>query len=344
MARFNQQAKTYNWKALKTYELKHVASPGSFQMDILLDKVFDQVNEETEKNAWLILVNVSTRKMYVHFLGDKDEGPKAASTVKNALVHIIEKIRSGGKNIKNIRCDGEKAFQSKIVLEYLRDEGIKVGIVPINDGHVHHTALAILDRAVRTLRDYAGKAALKQSTIQEYVDNYNKHYHRGINSTPNGIEKVTIKRHREKLKNYNNKIKKKPGYELKVGDRVDAKKSEDVKKKSEHDRFPYYPSATVTGKQGSYFILKTLNGKIIKKPRSELYKLDPNDVRKSGIYLTTDSITNKPKPPPPKAHKFKLSTASITNKPATTMTTRSKTAAVKQVTGTSMTTRSRAKK
>jgi hypothetical protein len=58
MARIAKQITPNMKKNKKKYTLHHVGNEGTFQMDIMFDRY------EGTKYAWLMMINISTRKLY----------------------------------------------------------------------------------------------------------------------------------------------------------------------------------------------------------------------------------------------------------------------------------------
>ena len=83
-----------------------------------------------------------------------------------------------------LTSDQDASLLSEECLEYLKSQNILVQSVPDQN----HSALAIIDRFIRTLRDmhsrmYSGKV-IKKDQMKELVKIYNNTYHNSIGMTP----------------------------------------------------------------------------------------------------------------------------------------------------------------
>ena len=106
-----------------------------YQMDLL-----EQSNSNTEyPKYYLILININTRYAYAYPVQNKRQ-----ESIKKVLEQFISEHK-----INSIVCDNEAAFSSKVVLDLLTAHNISLRI--INDKR--HTALSVIDRFIRTLRD-----------------------------------------------------------------------------------------------------------------------------------------------------------------------------------------------
>jgi hypothetical protein len=134
--------------------LHHVAPPGTYQMDIMFDQ--GVVSDQKRKWGWLLLINVNTRRLFCTQLNhnqasgfDGAPGIKSQESVLNAL-HILIPIIKHNSGIAKIRCDSERAFISKDVVDYLNEQQIDISQVPQFEGYSNHTSLGIIDRVIRT--------------------------------------------------------------------------------------------------------------------------------------------------------------------------------------------------
>ena len=88
---------------------------------------------------YLVLININTRYAYALPVQNKRK-----ETIKNVLQQFISEHK-----IKSIVCDNEGAFSSQDVLDLLTAHNISLRIITDK----RHTALSIIDRFIRTLRD-----------------------------------------------------------------------------------------------------------------------------------------------------------------------------------------------
>jgi hypothetical protein len=168
--------------------LHHTGPEGLFQMDIMF-------NKEGKKNyAWLMLINVNSRKLYSEeinvgngkfekyiegeepFHSQNPRAKKSAEEILKALHMLIPKIK---ERIIFMRADSEKAFYSPRIIEFFHKQGISISAVPLFDGHSQHTALAIIDRAIRIIREKVAEEWVKitqadipniQYAVQDFIE------------------------------------------------------------------------------------------------------------------------------------------------------------------------------
>ena len=111
--------------------------PYSFQIDLLEQSH----NRDPDKYPafYLIIINVNTKFAYAIPIENKNQ-----DTIHDVLKDFVENHR-----MVSIVCDEEGAIKSKKVLDMLTEK--KVSVKFITDQR--HTALAVVDRFIRTLRD-----------------------------------------------------------------------------------------------------------------------------------------------------------------------------------------------
>jgi hypothetical protein len=262
--------------------LHHVAPPQSFQMDIMFDKKVGGTNEW----AWLLLINVNTRKLWCRQLNQmKTAGNKAQISVLNALHELIPLIQSDG-GIRNIRCDAERSFIAKDVVNYLtnQDPSITIAQVPQFEGHSNHTSLAIIDRVIRTIRDDAVKQALPDAdqyairigtkkgigltpdTVPGLVEAYNARVHSSLKMAPNKVSPADEQKLMDKVSHKNQEVVSSKGY--KIGNQ-DVRIHRQFDPRNKHDRVPYYEHASIVGKRGAFYTV-VYGGEEFDVPRAKL--------------------------------------------------------------------------
>ena len=136
---------------------------------------------ESNKSAFLLLINVNTRFAYAYQLGDievkeiinVDDNNKEYEVIlaKQGKKTTDELIKAFNKHLKvspvNIlRFDGEKAIASKEFKDYLNKHNIK--FIPAIT--VAHTSLSLIDRLCRTIRDIAFNLNASSSSNARNID------------------------------------------------------------------------------------------------------------------------------------------------------------------------------
>jgi hypothetical protein len=92
---------------------------------------------------YLVLININTRYVELHYLQNK-----SSNSVLNVLKYIFNKL-----TIISLESDEEKSFLPFDILSYLKKH--KVDYYVTNEQH--HQSLGIIDRFIRTMRDYLKK-------------------------------------------------------------------------------------------------------------------------------------------------------------------------------------------
>ena len=151
----------------KNLFLHHVASPGTYQMDLMFD------GKKETFQCYLMAINVNTRKLYAvntqikktprnvrDFVAIGYEW-KSTEALIQALGKIITQIQQDGKTLRQIIMDGEKGMYSKKMHEFLEARGIKIRRVDLEV----HTSLALIDRVIRTIRDINYKEMRGESRV-----------------------------------------------------------------------------------------------------------------------------------------------------------------------------------
>ena len=143
---------------------------------------------------WLVMININTKYA--------DAVPCESKTVAELAPKIEEMVNK--HNIKSIVCDKEGAFMSDRVVKMLKDKDVSLKIVTDE----RHTALAVIDRFIRTLRDMNIPTVKKQTThgdeirqsdnpkyrdfdrhrMEKILDIYNHTVHDNTGMTPEQME------------------------------------------------------------------------------------------------------------------------------------------------------------
>ncbi len=134
--------------------------PYSYQID-LLEQSHDR-DKEKYPAYYMMIVNVNTKYAYAIPVENKDK-----NTIADELKQFIDSHK-----VLTFVCDEESAFKSKLVLDMLAER--KIAVKFINDGR--HSALSVIDRLIRTLRDMNTPTVhtQRQSDDAKYRD-FSKH-------------------------------------------------------------------------------------------------------------------------------------------------------------------------
>ena len=166
----------------------------AFQMDLLEQSHIRGAEHSSSHDRpssypqyFLILINVNTRYAYAIPTERKN---------KNVINALLTEFISN-HDIKSIVCDDEAAFTSKLVVDTLTEHNVSLRIIT----EQRHSALGIIDRFIRTLRDMNIPTVKSehQSNDPKYrdfsvkrmnklLDIYNNTVHSSTNHTPAEME------------------------------------------------------------------------------------------------------------------------------------------------------------
>ena len=150
---------------------------------------------ESNKAAFLLLININTRKVYAYQLGKID--CKDEIDLVNGVEKIVYQYAIGGKKtttelikafnkhllnekINILKFDGESAIKSLEFQQFLKDHNIKfIKTIPNS-----HTSLSIIDRLCKTIREIAFnlrcEPILTQNQMNTILNYYNNMRHEGL--------------------------------------------------------------------------------------------------------------------------------------------------------------------
>ena len=166
----------------------------AFQMDLLEQSHHGAAERSSSKDRppefpayFLILININTR--YAHAIPTERKTKEAINEILSTFISTHP--------VTSIVCDDESAFTSKIVLNTLTSHNVSLRIIT----EQRHSALSIVDRFIRTLRDMNTPTVKtqNQSTHPKYRDFsvkrmnkllniYNNTVHSATNHTPAEME------------------------------------------------------------------------------------------------------------------------------------------------------------
>ena len=198
---------------------------------------------ESNKAAFLLLININTRKAYAYQLGKID--CKDEIDLVNGVEKIVYQYAIGGKKtttelikafnkhllnekINILKFDGESAIKSLEFQQFLKDHNIKfIKTIPNS-----HTSLSIIDRLCRTIREIAFNLGcepiLTQNQMNTILNYYNNMRHEGLTKIlrkkvcPNDLSNNPDleKQYVIECEKYNLAIMNQKDFELNNGDEV----------------------------------------------------------------------------------------------------------------------------
>lgn len=253
---------------------------------------------ESNKAAFLLLINVNTRYAYAYQLGKvtmtqgKNENEfeiKYSTQDKKSIKPLTNAFDEHLKicPINILRFDGEKAINSKEFKNYFKSKNIK--LIPARTEA--HTSLSLIDRLCRTIRDIAFNLNLPgiyhQKDMNDILDYYNKSRHETLTKTLfkaypelkhqfkfispaiiNNSDLLETKYVEECMK-HNFNVVSNPDYKLKQNDtvKITSEKSKLGKKRTIIDKDLY----KINKQEGNiYELINTKTGTKVYKPRFEI--------------------------------------------------------------------------
>ena len=187
----NKQTEHFNDFNIKDSQKKYSLKTYSNVYHSFIGDIFFQSN----KAAFLLLININTRKAYAYQLGKIER--KDEIDLVNGEEKIVYQYATGGKKtaeelmkafnkhlqierINILKFDGESAIKSPGFQQFLIQNNIKfVSSIPNA-----HTSLSLIDRLCRTVRDIAFNLGydliLTQNQMNEILNYYNNTRHEGL--------------------------------------------------------------------------------------------------------------------------------------------------------------------
>ena len=282
------------------------------------DRIKDPYVDKKKISKFQIRIFSNSTNTWFHdiFVNPGDIGPKyfhlfvgtnnryaVANPLENknadSIMNSLQLFLDNHKCIK-LTSDEESAFLSKTVLEFLKSRKILVNTIPDKN----HSALGIIDRLIKTLRDMntPNEKSKSQSNAKKYksftvermnklINIYNNTFHSSIKTTPKKMyenreleEKYILKRLKEREEQ-----RKLQDFELKPGDlvRYILPRHDGINKKRYRYSKEYFK---VDSKNGSMYNLIASDGTTIVKPRFLIMKISANEEAKMKL---TNTIPGK---------------------------------------------------
>lgn len=226
---------------------------GGWQMDIFIYK----------RKYYLLTINMNNRYAYI------SDVMKSKNT--NAVLPEIKRFVEKYKPI-SISCDNEGSFTSRETVAYLISKNIELRVVT----EQVHSALGILNRFCRTLRDLLARG---DNSIKQSVKIYNNTYHRIIGTKPtimlhdSDLEEAYISRcifeNKAKIKKLHDEIK--PG--MKVRYVLDVNRNEKTRYKLSPN---YYIVDSIDNFKAA---IMAKDGYVKSVPLYRIVKLKPSETR-----------------------------------------------------------------
>ena len=267
--------------------------PYSFQID-LLEQSHDRDKDEYPA-FYFILINVNTKFGYAIPIENKDQ---------NTIHDVLKKFTEDHKVVSLI-CDEEGALQSKRVLDMLTKKNISIKF--INDQR--HSALSVVDRFIRTLRDmnvptvhtkrqsdHAKYRDFSKHRMEKLLDIYNNTEHSNTGHTPKAMEDdINLEKKYIIKKLYEVERRRKiTDFELEPDTFVRYILPKDPKKKH---RFKVSPEAyKISHKEGNAYVLMAADGTTKTVSRWRIFPLGkrlPAKMKFANTFGNNNGVVNK---------------------------------------------------
>jgi hypothetical protein len=122
-------------------------------------------------DSYLVIININTQYAIVESIPDK-----STASILSALKSIFKKLK-----IKSLESDEEASFVSKLVLKYLKKNGVDYYVAT----EQRHNNLSIVNRFMRTLRDWMREnKPMNNNKIVRFIKTYNGTIHQTTGVSP----------------------------------------------------------------------------------------------------------------------------------------------------------------
>jgi anthranilate/para-aminobenzoate synthase component I len=271
---------TFSSRPFKGY-YKIVAKPYTFQTDLFFLDEYASYNKK--HGSFLIMVDILSRKMYVHPLKSK-----TLESIQNGLETLIRKV---GKVVA-IETDDE--FNKSSIKTMLEEKGISFRSIVAKQEHLSKgNSLGIVDSATRTIKKYIKKYMVQNNTpkfinvLDDLVEAYNQTPHSSLfDKTPEEVydNEKTLKKIFKEAALHNSRLDS--TIDLNIGDF--ARKANDKNKFEKEKQMFSKDIFVIYDQEGKKFRLIDEDGKVDDDrlyKYHELMKVDPEKT------LTPSSIT-----------------------------------------------------
>ena len=274
--------KRINKESKKIYQVK-VFSP--FPNAWLCD-IFDNTNNGNPR-YWYIFINVNTRFVDAYPMNDKTK-----DSIRNILGLFVNTYHP-----KKITSDEEAGLVANSNLDYLKTSGCGLYIIQEHN----HTALSIIDRFMRTLRDMNKPTNegndkstddrfryIDRNRMNDYLRSYNNTPHAATNHTPR--EMMNDKKLEEKyiVKCLDNKQRQQEINNLNLKEGSIVRYLLDRDKNTKHRYNISRESYKITSRNGNIYTIIAEDGSTKDIPRWKLIPVKQGEKSVKGATLNTD--------------------------------------------------------
>lgn len=280
--------KRINRESKRIYQIRVFSPfPNAWMCDIFDNDSKRNSNDIDNPNYWYIFVNVNTRFAEAYPMNNKTK-----ETINRILQSFVTKYHP-----KKLTSDEESGLVSNMNLDYLTQQ--KCGLYIIQEQN--HTALSIIDRFIRTLRDMNKPTNegtdrstddkfryIDKQRMEAYLKSYNETIHSATGHSPK--EMMNDKRLEEKyiVKCLDNKQRQQEinDLNLKEGKLVRYLLDEDKNKKRRYNISR--ESYKIETRSGNVYTIIAEDGTTKDVPRWKLIPVKANEKHVNGKTLNTD--------------------------------------------------------
>ena len=237
---------------------------GSYQFDTLIQS---RANS-TAIPAFLIIIDINSRFAYAYAMNNK-----GTSEVLRALNKFVSEARVKPTNMTS---DQDKAYLTSSIIDFFRARGIEYRTTEDNN----HNVLGIVNRFIRTLRDFMpGERDFTEEAMKEFIEIYNSSVHSSIGMAPKDFTAEDEKKYIEKMDEKTIKIQLSNDFDLHEGDRVrivlESGKLRKKRSKLSEDYFLVHETL------GNGYLIKAADESVAFYPRFRLVKSDNGKLGKT---------------------------------------------------------------
>ena len=274
--------KGINKENKKIYQVKVFSPfPNAWMCDI-----FDN-GSNREPRYWYVFINVNTRYAKAYEMNDKTK-----ETIRNVLESFVNEYHP-----RKITSDEEAGLVANDNLMYLKNK--KCGLYIIQEHN--HTALSIIDRFIRTLRDMNKPTNegndkstddkfkfIDRTRMNEYLRIYNNTIHAGINCTPKEMNDNKELEEKYIMKCLENKQRQESISNLKLKEGMYVRFLIDMDPQTKHRYNVSRESYKIESRNGNIYTIIAEDGTTKDIPRWKLIPIRNGEKFVKGKTLGTD--------------------------------------------------------
>ena len=176
-------------------------TPGCYQFDTLIQ------SRKAAIPYFLIIININTRKAYSYPMMNKGK-----DEVLNALKKFVDSV----DEVNTMTSDQDKAYINDNIIDFFNQHDIDYITTEDNN----HNILGIINRFIRTLRDFNKERDFTEESMKACIDEYNNSKHSTTGIVPNSFSKADEEKYIKDMKELTDKIVSQKSFMLNKGDKV----------------------------------------------------------------------------------------------------------------------------